>query len=90
MIERAIASARGAESGKPADIVEDGGRRGRKFPVGGDAARAAVRQDDGKQTVEQLVKAAGATVKAFTLFVVGEGIEEEGRFRGGSRGDGKA
>jgi len=31
---------------------------------------------DGKQTVEHLVKAAGATVHGFTLFVVGEGIEK--------------
>jgi elongation factor Ts len=30
-----------------------------------------------KQTVEQMLKAAGTTVKAFTLFVVGEGIEKK-------------
>ena len=29
-----------------------------------------------KQTVEQMLKAAGTTVKAFTLYVVGEGIEK--------------
>jgi elongation factor Ts len=30
-----------------------------------------------KQTVEQMLKAAGASVKAFTMFVVGEGIEKK-------------
>ncbi len=30
-----------------------------------------------KQTVEQMLKAAGSTVKAFTLYVVGEGIEKK-------------
>ena len=30
-----------------------------------------------KQTVEQMLKATGTTVKAFTLFVVGEGIEKK-------------
>jgi elongation factor Ts len=30
-----------------------------------------------KQTVEQMLKASGTTVKAFTMFVVGEGIEKK-------------
>ena len=30
-----------------------------------------------KQTVEQMLKAAGTTVKGFTLYVVGEGIEKK-------------
>ncbi|MBV5346530.1 MAG: translation elongation factor Ts, partial [Rhodoferax sp.] len=30
-----------------------------------------------KQTVEQMLKATGTTVKSFTLFVVGEGIEKK-------------
>ena len=32
---------------------------------------------DGKQTVGQLVKAQGAVVNGFVLFVVGEGIEKK-------------
>ncbi len=36
-----------------------------------------VKAEDGKQTVEQLLKAKGATVHSFTLFVVGEGIEKK-------------
>ncbi|MNN24677.1 Elongation factor Ts [compost metagenome] len=30
-----------------------------------------------KQTVEQMLKAANTTVKGFTLYVVGEGIEKK-------------
>jgi elongation factor Ts len=30
-----------------------------------------------KQTVEQMLKSVGANVKAFTMFVVGEGIEKK-------------
>jgi len=37
--------------------------------------QAFVKND--KQTVEQMLKAAGTTVKAFTLYVVGEGIEKK-------------
>ena len=36
-----------------------------------------VKAEDGKQTIEQLLKAKGATVAGFTLFVVGEGIEKK-------------
>jgi elongation factor Ts len=32
---------------------------------------------DGKQTVEQLLKASNAKVKGFTMYVVGEGIEKK-------------
>jgi elongation factor Ts len=37
--------------------------------------QAFVKND--KQTVEQMLKAAGTTVKAFTMFIVGEGIEKK-------------
>ena len=36
-----------------------------------------VKAADGKQTVEQMLKATGTTVKGFTLYVVGEGIEKK-------------
>src|SRR5207237_1196701 len=39
------------------------------------ASQPFVKND--KQTVEQMLKAAGTTVKGFTLFVVGEGIEKK-------------
>jgi elongation factor Ts len=36
-----------------------------------------VKADDGKQTIEQLLKAKGASVAAFALYIVGEGIEKK-------------
>ena len=36
-----------------------------------------VKAEDGKQTIEQLLKAKGASVNDFALFVVGEGIEKK-------------
>ena len=36
-----------------------------------------VKAEDGKQTVEQLLKSNNASVTAFQMFVVGEGIEKK-------------
>ena len=36
-----------------------------------------MKAEDGKQTIEQLLKAKGASVAGFTLFIVGEGIEKK-------------
>ena len=36
-----------------------------------------VKAEDGKQTIEQLLKARGATVHRFALYIVGEGIEKK-------------
>jgi elongation factor Ts len=36
-----------------------------------------VKAEDGKQTVEQLLKSKGSTVNAFQMFIVGEGIEKK-------------
>ena len=74
--ERVIAAARAAESGKPANIVE-------KMIEGAVAKYLAevtllaqpFVKGDGKETVGDLVKAQGATVNGFVLYVVGEGIE---------------
>ena len=74
--ERAIAAARAAESGKPANIVE-------KMVEGAVAKFLAevtllpqpfVKND--KETVDAIVKAQGARVNGFVLYVVGEGIEK--------------
>ena len=76
--ERAIAAARAAESGKPANIVEkmvDGAVA--KFLAEVTLLAQPFVKGDGKQTVAELTKAAGATVHGFTLFVVGEGIEKK-------------
>ena len=39
-------------------------------------AQVFVKAEDGKQTVEQLLKAKGASVAGFALYVVGEGLEK--------------
>ncbi|WP_301102765.1 translation elongation factor Ts [Propionivibrio sp.] len=39
-------------------------------------AQVFVKAEDGKQTVEQLLKAKGASIAGFTLYVVGEGMEK--------------
>jgi len=39
-------------------------------------AQVFVKAEDGKQTVEQLLKSKGALVAGFTLYVVGEGLEK--------------
>jgi elongation factor Ts len=75
--ERAIAAARAAESGKPANIVEkmvEGAVA--KFLAEVTLLAQPFVKGDGKQSVEELVKAQGATVNGFELFVVGEGIEK--------------
>jgi elongation factor Ts len=75
--ERRIALAKAAEEGKPANLHD-------KIAEGTVAKRLAevtltgqpFVKGDGKETVAQLLKQRGATVNAFTLFVVGEGIEK--------------
>src|SRR3954468_19631013 len=76
--ERAIAAARAAESGKPANIVEkmvEGAVA--KFLSEVTLLGQLFVKGDGKQTVGQLVKAHGAVVNDFVLFVVGEGFEKK-------------
>jgi elongation factor Ts len=69
----------GAPTGQArSDARED--RRGHRaeVPQGSDAAgQVFVKAEDGKQTIEQLLKAKGASVAGFTLFIVGEGIEKK-------------
>lgn len=75
--ERKIAEAKAAESGKPADIM--------KKMVEGSVQKFLrevtllgqpfVKND--KQTVEQLLKSAKASIGAFVFYVVGEGIEKK-------------
>jgi len=75
--ERSIAAARAAESGKPANIVEkmvDGAVA--KYLAEVTLLAQPFVKGDGKQTVGQLVKAQGAVVNDFVLYVVGEGIEK--------------
>jgi elongation factor Ts len=78
--ERAIAAAKAAESGKPANIAEkmvEGSVQKfvREVTLLG---QIFVKDPAGKQTVEALLKAGGASVSRFVLYVVGEGIEKKG------------
>jgi elongation factor Ts len=74
--ERSVATLKAQESGKPADIaakmVEGSVQKYLKEVSLLD--QAFVKKD--KQTVEQMLKAANTSVKAFTMFIVGEGIEK--------------
>jgi elongation factor Ts len=75
--ERDIAAAKAAESGKPANIVEkmvEGGVQ--KFLKEVTLLGQPFVKDD-KQTIEALLKSKGASVAAFVLYVVGEGIEKK-------------
>jgi len=75
--ERSVATAKAAESGKPADIAAKmvEGSVQKYLKEVSLFNQAFVKND--KQTVEQMLKAANTTVKGFTLFVVGEGIEKK-------------
>jgi elongation factor Ts len=74
--ERDIAVAKAAESGKPANIVEkmvEGSVQ--KFLKEVTLLGQPFVKND-KQTIEELLKSKQASVAAFTLYVVGEGIEK--------------
>jgi len=76
--ERDIARAKAAESGKPADIVEKmvEGSVQKYLKEVTLLGQVFVKDPAGKQTVEALLKARGALVSHFVLYVVGEGIEK--------------
>ncbi len=74
--ERSIAEQKAAESGKPAEIVAkmvDGSVQ--KYLKEVSLLNQTFVKND-KQTIEQMLKAASASVQKFALFVVGEGIEK--------------
>ncbi|RZI42300.1 elongation factor Ts [Herbaspirillum sp. HC18] len=75
--ERSIATQKAAESGKPADIVAKmvEGSVQKYLKEVSLFNQPFVKND--KQTVEQMLKAANTTVKSFTMYVVGEGIEKK-------------
>ena len=77
--ERTVAAAKAAESGKPAEIVAKmvEGSVQKYLKEVSLADQVFVKAADGKQTVAQMLKAANTTVKGFTLYVVGEGIEKK-------------
>ncbi|OWY40197.1 translation elongation factor Ts [Xenophilus sp. AP218F] len=75
--ERKIYTAQAAESGKPADIVAKmvEGRVNKYLAEVTLLGQAFVKNPD--QTVEKLLAEKKASVKAFAMFVVGEGIEKK-------------
>ena len=77
--ERNVATAKAAESGKPADIAAKmiEGAVQKYLKEVSLLNQVFVKAADGKQTVEAYLKSTGTTVKSFTMFVVGEGIEKK-------------
>ena len=77
--ERSVATAKAAEAGKPADIAAKmiEGAVQKYLKEVSLFNQVFVKAADGKQTVEQYLKSANTTVKGFTMFVVGEGIEKK-------------
>ena len=77
--EQRVAREKAVKSGKPAEIIEKmvSGAVNKYVKEISLLGQVFVKADDGKQTVEQYLKSKGATVKAFELFVVGEGLEKK-------------
>lgn len=76
--ERSIATQKAAESGKPefaAKMIEGSVQKFLKDVALLD--QVFVKDPAGKQSIDQLLKANNASVAAFTMFVVGEGIEKK-------------
>jgi elongation factor Ts len=77
--ERSVAEQKAAESGKPAEIVAKmvEGSVQKYLKEVSLQDQVFVKAADGKQTVAAYLKSANTSVKAFTLYVVGEGIEKK-------------
>jgi elongation factor Ts len=77
--ERRIAIEKAREAGKPEAMLEKIAEGSvQKFLKDVTLlGQVFVKAADGKQTIEQLLRAKGATVNGFVLYVVGEGIEKK-------------
>jgi elongation factor Ts len=77
--ERRIAIEKAREAGKPEAMLEKiaEGTVQKYLKDVTLLGQVFVKAEDGKQTIEQLLKAKGATVHGFTLYIVGEGIEKK-------------
>ncbi|MDI6749081.1 MAG: translation elongation factor Ts [Pseudomonadota bacterium] len=77
--ERRIAIEKAREAGKPEAMLEKiaEGTVQKFLKDVTLLGQVFVKAEDGKQTIEQLLKSKGATVNAFTLYIVGEGIEKK-------------
>ena len=77
--ERRVAAERAREAGKPAEMVEKivEGTVNKFLKEVILLSQVFIKAEDGKQTIEQLLKAKSAHINGFTLYVVGEGIEKK-------------
>ena len=77
--EERVAREKAVKSGKPVEIIEKmvSGAVNKYVKEISLLGQVFVKADDGKQTVAEYLKSKGATVKAFELFVVGEGLEKK-------------
>ena len=77
--ERRIAIEKARESGKPEAMLEKiaEGTVQKYLKDVTLLGQVFVKAEDGKQTIEQLLKSKGATINGFTLYIVGEGIEKK-------------
>jgi elongation factor Ts len=77
--ERRIAVEKAREAGKPEAMLDKiaEGTVQKYLKEVTLLGQVFVKAEDGKQTIEQLLKARGASVNAFALYVVGEGIEKK-------------
>jgi elongation factor Ts len=77
--ERRIAIEKAREGGKPEAMLEKiaEGTVQKFLKEVTLLGQVFVKAEDGKQTVEQLLKSKGASVTAFQMFAVGEGIEKK-------------
>jgi elongation factor Ts len=77
--ERRVAIEKAREAGKPEAMLEKiaEGTVQKYLKDVTLLGQVFVKAEDGKQTIEQLLKAKGASVAGFTLFMVGEGIEKK-------------
>ena len=76
--ERRIAVEKAREAGKPEAMLEKiaEGTVQKYLKEVTLLGQVFVKAEDGKQTIEQLLKAKGASVAGFQLYVVGEGLEK--------------
>lgn len=77
--ERRIAIEKAREAGKPEAMLEKiaEGTVQKFLKEVTLLGQIFVKAEDGKQTIEQLLKSKGATVSAFQMYIVGEGIEKK-------------
>ena len=77
--ERRIAIEKAREGGKPEAMLEKiaDGTVQKFLKEVTLLGQVFVKAEDGKQTIEQFLKSKGASVTAFQMFVVGEGIEKK-------------